>query len=88
MVEYFESTIDQKKTVYGKFYGTNVVAMPQRHKVHSTEFVFPDNIITVVAGAEKPLKVIYEGDSTLIMGDPLRNQDLTQELEIHLYMYE
>lgn len=58
--------------------------MPQRHKVHSTEFVFPDNIITVVAGAEKPLKVIYEGDSTLIMGDPLRNQDLTQELEIHL----
>ena len=64
---------------YGKFYGTNVVALPQRHKVHSTDFVFPDNIITVVAGEEKPLKCIYEGDSTLIMGDPLRNQDLTQE---------
>ena len=41
--------------------------------------MFPDNIITVVAGEEKPLKCIYEGDSTLIMGDPLRNQDLTQE---------
>ena len=53
--------------------------MPQRHKVNSTDFVFPDNIITVVAGDEKPLKVVYEGDSTLIMGDPLHNKDLTQE---------
>lgn len=42
---------------YGRFYGTPVVALPQRHKVHSTDFVLPDNIITVVAGEEKPLKV-------------------------------
>ena len=57
------------------------MAIPQRHKTHSTEFVFPDNIITVVAGGEKPIKVVYEGDPILIMGDPLQNKDLTQELE-------
>lgn len=66
---------------YGRFYGTPVVALPQRHKTHSTEFVFPDNIITVVASAERPLKVVYEGDPILIMGDPFHNKDLTQELE-------
>ena len=64
---------------YGKFYGTPVVALPQRHKIGSTDFVFADNLITVVAGDEKPLKVIYEGDSTVIPGDPLRNKDMTQE---------
>ena len=64
---------------YGKFYSTPVVALPQRHKVHSTEFVFPDNILTVVAGDEKPIKCVYEGDPILIMGNPLNNQDLTQE---------
>ena len=64
---------------YGKFYGTPVVALPQRHKVGTNEFVFPDNIITVVAGDEKPLKVVYEGDSTVILGDPMLNKDMTQE---------
>lgn len=67
---------------YGRFYGTPVVALPQRHKVGTNEFVFPDNIITIVAGDEKPIKCIYEGDSTIIMGNPLNNADLTQE-----YMY-
>lgn len=38
----------------GKFYGTNVVVTPQRHKVNSTEFIFPDNMLTVVAGDDKP----------------------------------
>ena len=47
--------------------------------MHSTQFVFPDNILTVVAGDEKPIKCVYEGDPILIMGNPLNNQDLTQE---------
>lgn len=63
----------------GKFYGTPVVATPQRHKVGSTEFVFPDNIITVIAGDDKPIKVVYEGQSTILMGDPTQNKDFTQE---------
>ena len=53
---------------YGKFYGTDVVVTPQRHKT-----------LTIIAGDEKPIKCVYEGQSTIIMGDPMRNADLTQE---------
>lgn len=63
----------------GKFYGTPVVATPQRHKVGSTEFVLDDNILTVIAGDDKPLKVVYEGNPIVLMGDPMTNADFTQE---------
>lgn len=41
----------------GVFFGTPVVVTPQRHKVGSTEFVFPDDQITILATDEKPIKV-------------------------------
>ena len=66
---------------YGKFYGTPVVATPQRHKVGSTEFVMDDDVITVIAGDDKPIKVVYEGSPIILMGDPMNNADFTQELE-------
>lgn len=64
---------------YGKFYGTPVVVTPQRHKVNSTDFIFPDNILTVIAGDDKPIKCVYEGQSTVLLGDPTKNKDFTQE---------
>lgn len=64
---------------YGKFYGTPVVAVPQRHKVGSTEFIMDDDIITIIAGDEKPIKVVYEGNPIVLMGDPMSNADFTQE---------
>lgn len=64
---------------YGKFYGNPVVVTPQRHKVGSTEFVMRDDILTIMAGDDKPIKCVYEGDPIVIMGDPLTNGDLTQE---------
>lgn len=64
---------------YGKFYGTPVVATPQRHKINSTEFVMNDNIITIIAGDDKPIKCVYEGQSTVLLGDPTSNKDFTQE---------
>lgn len=64
---------------YGKFYGTPCVAVPQRHKVGSTEFVMDDNVITVIAGDDKPIKCVWEGDPIMIMGDPMTNADFTQE---------
>lgn len=64
---------------YGKFYGTPVVVTPQRHKVNSTEFIFPDNTLTVIAGDDKPIKCVYEGQSTIILGNPTDNRDFTQE---------
>ena len=64
---------------YGKFYGTPVMAIPQRHQVGSTTFVLPDDVLTIVAGDMKPIKFVYEGDPLVIMGDPKANGDLTQE---------
>ncbi|MBQ8559412.1 MAG: hypothetical protein IJ439_05445 [Tyzzerella sp.] len=64
---------------YGKFYGTPVVAAPQRHKVGSTEFVMDDDVITIIAGDDKPIKVVYEGNPIVLMGDPMSNADFTQE---------
>ena len=64
---------------YGKFYGTPVVVTPQRHKVGSTDFIFPDNVLTVIAGDDKPIKCVYEGQSTVILGDLTKNSDLTQD---------
>lgn len=63
----------------GKFYGTPVVATPQRHKIGSTDFVFDDNVITIIAGDDKPIKVVYEGQSTVLLGDPTKNKDFTQD---------
>ena len=64
---------------YGKFYGTPVIALPQRHKVGTTTFALKDNMLTIVAGDDKPIKLVYEGDPLIIPGDPLQNADLTQE---------
>ena len=64
---------------YGKFYGSPVVVTPQRHKVGSTEFVLPDDVLTIIAGDDKPIKCAYEGNPIVIMGDPMQNGDLTQE---------
>lgn len=63
----------------GKFFGTPVVATPQRHKTGTTEFVMNDNILTVVAGSDKPIKCVYEGSPIVLMGNPMTNGDLTQE---------
>lgn len=64
---------------YGKFYGTPVVATPQRHKVGTTDFVMDDDVLTIVAGDDKPIKVVYEGNPIILMGNPLTNADFTQE---------
>ena len=53
--------------------------MPQRHVVGTTNFVFPDNVLTIVAGEDRPIKFVYEGDPIVSMRDPLENADLTQE---------
>ena len=64
---------------YGHFFGSPVVVTPQRHKIGTTDFVLDDNMLTIVAGPTKPLKVVYEGDPLMIMRDPTTNADLTHE---------
>lgn len=64
---------------YGKFYGSPVAVTPQRHKTGTTDFVMRDDMLTVVAGDDKFIKCVWEGDSLIYMGDPMSNADLTQE---------
>lgn len=64
---------------YGKFYGTDVVMLPQRYQVGTTQFLFDDKVISVIAGDSKPIKYVTEGQSLIIPGDPLNNKDLTQD---------
>ena len=53
--------------------------MPQRHKIGTSDFLYDDDVLTIIAGDDKPIKFVYEGDPLVIMGDPLKNADLTQE---------
>lgn len=64
---------------FGKFYSNPVVITPQRHKIGTTEFLMPDNVITIVAGDDKPIKITYEGDPLVLAGNPMDNADLTNE---------
>lgn len=63
---------------YGKFYGSPVVATPQRHKLNSTDFILDDDVLTIIAGDDKPIKCVYEGQSTILLGNPADNKDFTQ----------
>ena len=64
---------------YGNFFGTACMAIPQRHKVGTTAFVLNDNMLTVIAGDDKPIKFVWEGDPLVIPHDAIENADLTQE---------
>lgn len=66
----------------GKFYGSPVLVTPQRHIAGTTDFVLDDGTLSIIAGDDKPIKCVYEGDPIVIVGDPLTKGDLTQE-----YMY-
>lgn len=78
---------DEKNTVdangyMGTFYGSPVIAIPQRHRTNTTNFVFDDKTITIIAGAgedSKPIKFVYEGNPLIIQRDPRENMDLTYE---------
>jgi len=63
----------------GKFYGADVVAIPQRHLPGTTNFAYNDKLITIIATEEKPIKFIREGDVLIVNRDPELNMDLTQE---------
>lgn len=79
--------LDQKDVVdangyVGKFYGSNVVSVPQRHKIGTTDFVFDDYTLTIIAGAgmdAKPIKFVYEGNPIMFTREPKENMDLTYE---------
>lgn len=64
---------------YGRFNGTDMVMVKQQHKVGTDTFVLDNSKVYVIASDDKPIKVVNEGTSLLIQGNPLDNGDLTQE---------
>lgn len=64
---------------FTSFYGSPVIAIPQRYVTGTTTLAYSDKVITVIAGDERPIKFVYEGDSTVLLGDPMNNRDFTQE---------
>ncbi len=64
---------------YGKFNGTEMVCMKQVHKVGTSTFVLNDSKLYIVAGDDKPVKVVNEGEGLLIEKPAADNNDLTQE---------
>lgn len=69
--------------VYGKFYGRQTLCVPQRHRVGTTDFIFPNDVIHVVATDSKPIKMVDEGVSLIKQTDALDNADMTQEYEYY-----
>lgn len=64
---------------FGKFNGTEMVCLKQVHKPGTSEFALNDNKVYVVAGDDKPIKVVNEGEGVLLEGDATANNDLTKE---------
>lgn len=67
------------KGYYGSFYGSPVIAVPQRHQIGTTNFVLDDNVLSIIAGDQKPIKCVYEGQSIITNRNPEDNRDFTQE---------
>ena len=63
---------------YGKFNGTNCVYLPQRHIVGTDTFLLEDDKIYVIAGSDKPIKVVNVGTGLLSVNDPLQSPEFTQ----------
>lgn len=64
---------------FGRFNGTELVAVKQRHKSGTDDFILDDNVLYVFAGDTKPIKRVTEGDVTMLMGTPMSNADMSQE---------
>ena len=63
---------------YGHFYTTPIVVMQNGHKIGGTDFIL-GNDLYIVAGDEKFIKFVTEGDTLIVPGDMLGNADLSQE---------
>ena len=55
-----------------------MVSMRQAHKAGTDTFAINDNKIYVIAGSDKPIKVVREGEGLVIATDAYSTADLTQ----------
>lgn len=64
---------------FGNFNGTPCIRMNQAHIPGTSNFALNDSKIWVVAGEDKMIKVVNQGDGLFIDRDATQNADLTQE---------
>ena len=64
---------------YGKFYGTDTVYIRQAYRPGTNQFIFDNDKVYIIAGDEKPIKVVNEGEPFSYLGNPLDNADLSQD---------
>lgn len=63
---------------FGHFYQTPILVMQNGHKAGTTDFILKNDLY-VVAGDDKFIKGVTEGETLIINGDPMSNADLSQE---------
>lgn len=64
---------------YGKFNGTDTFRVRPRFKAGTRNFIFPDNKLYIIAGNDKFIKFVTEGNALLDHVPAFNNMDLTQE---------
>lgn len=64
---------------YANYYGTDCICMRQSHKAGTDTFALDDKKIYILAGDDRPIKVVNEGEGILHESDMFDNNDLTQE---------
>lgn len=67
---------------YGKFYGTETFCIKQRFEQDGKKYIFDDSKIYIIAGDDKPIKFVDEGEGFLSTTDALQNNDGTQEYKV------
>jgi len=64
---------------YGKFNGTEMYCFKQMHQAGTNSFLLSTNKVYVIAGDDKPVKMVNEGEGIMLSREAGENNDLTQE---------
>lgn len=67
---------------FGKFYTNPIIVLKNGHKEGTDEFILPDDKLFIIAGDDKFIKLVTEGDTLIIPDSPTDNIDLTQTYTI------
>jgi hypothetical protein len=65
--------------VYGKFLGTPLLSIRNRHTVGTDTNILSDKKMYVLSADDKFIKAVFEGDALMSDKDPLTNADLSKE---------
>lgn len=64
---------------YGKYSGVPMIRIKQSHKPGTDAFALSNTKVFVIAGDDKPIKIVNEGNGILDTREATSNEDLTRE---------